>query len=348
LLSEGLLRRKTTFIVGAGASKDFGFPLGQELVSNIRSRVDTERMNPNHSRPVFNAAMESKQNADQRRDFGEAATDLCGGLVAARSIDRLLQSRMDRPLVVDMGKCSIATEILQQEGNCQIGKRADGDWSERHYSLVHAQDTWIARLFSILHEGVTPKQSSDVFKDISFITFNYDRCIERYLGLAFQHILNLSPNEAYDVAAQVETVHVYGSLGDLPDKLGNGGILFGGDAIFTRRAADSIRTFTEGAEDGTLQKVRAIIDDAEDIVFLGFGFDPVNLSTLFDQKVPISPVVRRNKRLFGTGLGAGPMEIETLHKYLDRPELLQFSQRFPQIECNKYINSQSFRAMFLN
>jgi hypothetical protein len=340
------LKRKTTFIVGAGASKDFGFPLGPELVSNIRNRIDTERMNPNQTRPVFNAAMASKQNADQRRDFGEAATDLCGGLVAARSIDRLLQSRMDRPLVIDMGKCGIASEILEREGNCQIGQRANGDWSERHYSLVNAQDTWIARLFSILHEGVTPKRALDVFKDITFITFNYDRCIERYLSLAFRHILNLSPDDAYDVAAQVEIVHVYGSLGDLPDKLGNGGIPFGGDATFTRSAADSVRTFTEGAEDGTLQRLASIIDESQDIIFLGFGFDRVNLSTLFHEKIYTDPIFNEHKRLFGTGLGAGPMEITALQERLISPDSLRFTDRFLPIECNKYINSQGFRAMF--
>lgn len=334
---------RNLIIVGAGASTDFGLPLGTGLVANIRERIEAESKNPGDPRPVLDAAMMSNQSGD----YGAAMRDLCGGLVSARSIDRLLDSRSDRPLVTLLGKCGIVTEILQREGASQFGAVATEGWHQRQAALVHANDTWLAGLFGLLQEGIPPHSALKIFESISFITFNYDRCIEQYLRLAMHHILNLSMADAIEIVNQIKILHVYGCIGDLPDADGIGGVPYGAGYEYTKEASDSIRTFTEGTDDGTVERIQDFVRNAQDLYFMGFGFDPKNVSLLFTKPLNMGRYLVGAQRVMGTGLGfAGP---EQAHfKYAVSPDhTLDFARLFPQLPCSKFVSSDMFRARIL-
>jgi hypothetical protein len=271
--------KKTVFIVGAGASKDFGMPLGIELAADIRSVLQSEIGKPYSSSNC--RVMTSAGKSGLPGDLHVAALDLCGGLISARSIDRLLDSRKNRPLVVELGKCAIAESIGRKERQSPIGARADdGQWSSLQSALLDSNDSWLAQLFGFLHERTPPAKAERVFASCSFITFNYDRCIERYLQLAFQQSMNRSAEDATALVSAIPIVHVYGSLGDLPNN-GEGGVPFGAQSGYIRTAATSIRTFTEGVLPDIIIKIYELIKKAELIVFLGFAFDPINVNVLF-------------------------------------------------------------------
>jgi hypothetical protein len=212
--------KRVVFVVGAGASKDFGLPLGVELAASIRGSLHAELMMPSgQARLLIDTALLSGASGD----YAEAARDLCGGLVAARSIDRLLDSRKDRPLVVSLGKLGVVSAIAQCEAASDIGQAADSrDWPTVHTAMVQSNESWLARLFSLLQEGVPPSKASSIFESLGFVTFNYDRSIQRYLHLAFQQVMTKSFNEAAELVDAIPVIHVYGSLGSLLSPLTQG------------------------------------------------------------------------------------------------------------------------------
>lgn len=335
---------KNLIIVGAGASTDFGLPLGVGLAANIRAKLELESRNLDDPRPIFDAAMMSRLSGD----YGAAMRDICGGLVAARSVDRLLDSRSDRPLVTLLGKCGIVTEIMQKEHASQIGEAAGNKWDQRQAALIHANDTWLAKLFGLLQEGVPPRDAQSIFSSVEFVTFNYDRCIEQYLRLAMQHIVNLPVEDAVQIVNKIPVIHVYGSVGNLPDASGSGGVPYGADYHFIKDASESIRTFTEGTDDGTIQKIREVVSAAQNIYFMGFGFDPKNVSLLFPNPLNLGLFLEGGQRVMGTGLGfSGP---ERAHfKTVIAPErTLDFAKFFPAIHCSQLVTSDTFRTRILS
>lgn len=291
------MKKRTVFIVGAGASTDFGLPLGSELVRNIRNELTSNLANPNHQGLVQQAMA-----AGIPGDYGAAARDVAGGMVSARSIDRFLDSRKDRPLTVHMGKCAIAYCLSSSESNSPLGSMRDEEWVSIQNALVSCEKSWLAITFALLHEGFRPADSEKIFENVSFITFNYDRCIQRYLHLAFRQIMGLSEEDAFGIVGGIPIVHVYGSLGPLPSP-GKDGIPFGPSLDRARESALLLRTFTEGAAEGSMDEAHKLIDDAEQIVSLGFAFDPLNVNALFPVPLQKEPAIH------ATRLGVADPEI---------------------------------------
>jgi hypothetical protein len=286
------------FIVGAGASADFKLPLGAKLVESIREQLVSELAGPSREGIISQAI-----NSGKEGDYGAAARDVAGGMVAARSIDRFLDSRRAHELTVFLGKCAIAHRLLEAEEKSTLGEREATDWKAAHLLLTASRKSWLHSTFSILHEGVKPDDHAEVLRDVSFITFNYDRCIERYLQLAFEHVMSLPTATAHETASRVPITHVYGSLGDFPTPVAEG-VPYGADAGHMLSAASNLRTFTEGATAETLELARAQIANAEQIIVLGFAFDPVNISALFD-----SPLAE-DVTVFGTAYSVDQSELE--------------------------------------
>jgi hypothetical protein len=337
----------TVFIVGAGASTDFGLPLGGELAENIRARLETELSAPLEPRPIFDAAIEQTLAvpSEDSIDFGAAAKNLCGGLAGARSIDRLIDSRKGRLPLVNLGKCGIVTEISRAEAASHLRELDYDTWEGRQIAVRSTAKTWIAQLFSILHEGIAPEDAKSVFAGISFVTFNYDRCIEKYLRLAFQQVMSLSAAEATALVNAIPIVHVYGSLGDLPDEHGNGGVLFGPSKDFIKQSAGSIRTFTEGSEEGTLNRARELIENSTNIVILGFAFDPVNVAAIFNKPINNNPTHLHRQRLVGTGMGIAAKEREFFRATAVQIKDLDFDRIFPTMKCADFIASDLFKNL---
>ena len=121
---------------------------------------------------------------------------------------------------------------------------------------------------------------------IAFVTFNYDRSLEHYLATAFEHKYGKSREEALAMVVNFPIVHVYGMLGPLDPKI-EGHMPYG---VGTRpearyhavaRAASGLQVIAEGRDDSpALQRARELINAADALCFLGFGFDSTNVARL--------------------------------------------------------------------
>lgn len=321
--------KTTTFIVGAGASTDFGLPVGGQLVDRIRDRLVHEIINPG-PRPILDAAM----NCGLDGDFEQAAKEIAGGMIAARSIDRFLHSRTGDELVKVVGKCAIAAVLSSAEGNSSLAVTDENNWLDVQMKLTSSKSSWLYELFAILNEGLRKEDYSKMFKETKFVVFNYDRCIERYIYLALVHIGGCSPNEAEDIVKEIPIVHIYGSLGPIGQS--DDAILYGKGESRLSEIWNKIRTFTESADEKILFDARNLIHSSEAIVFLGFAFDDLNLKAIFDKPI--------NVPWAGTCVGLHP---QIQHKFVN--EYCEGDSKsagfFRNQNVSSLINSDTFRSL---
>ncbi len=332
------------FVVGAGASCDFKLPLGADLVEEIIQQLlddivtgdDTVRK----EQRLKTAFMAHHIGYDDQ--WFEAAVRLRGGLIGASSIDALLHSFRRDERVVRLGKMAIAARILLSEGNSEVARLALNNLVKAQKAALGLRPTWIGRFFSQVRGDLSPDEAAEAFENVTFVTFNYDRCIEFYLYYALRLICHRSVEEAREIVNSIPIHHVYGSLGVLPE-LEEGdarafdnavAVPFGDTRLNLDSVAKGLRTFREeGVDRGDgPDAVHAAIENAEQLVFLGFGFHEQNLRVL-------GPV-RQGVPTFGTMRLAEPAQKSAL-KYLSQNE---FPSTFTADSCGVFFDKLGWRV----
>ena len=68
-----------------------------------------------------------------------------------------------------------------------------------HDALKEMTTTWPQALVAMLAKGVEKHDAAKVFKDLTIITFNYDRCCEALLFHALQPTFGITASEAAQI-----------------------------------------------------------------------------------------------------------------------------------------------------
>lgn len=197
----------------------------------------------------------------------------------AISIDNYLHTHSEERKIVLMGKLAIAASILEAEAACAIRVEPHGE-----IKFGALTQTWHATFFRMLTEDVKKDAVEDIFENIVFVSFNYDRCIEHYIAEALRNYFLMPRVDAQKLALKLKVIHPYGQVGKLPWQVRNdGGVPFGLNYSpqILPSISDEIRTFTEQVEDdGRLVEMRSVLTEAEQIVCLGFSYGRMNLELL--------------------------------------------------------------------
>ncbi|WP_368516675.1 hypothetical protein [Rhizobium sp.] len=327
-----MFRDRTTFVIGAGASKEFGLPVGTELVKLIkaRSQCDLNDLDqPIRPSDSFMHAMLDRLYPDRAR-FQRAVSALNlihRGLHTAVSIDAFIHRFQDDEDVVALGKLLIAIEIAQAESDSLMHPNATA-LNELKSETAH--DTWIGSFLRILLDGVT--NPSDIGKNVTIICFNYDRCIEYYLADAISSAYNIVIEDAEKIVAAMNIIHPYGTLGKLPwvqVSIDDDTLEFGPNIDLNTRwlsiAQRNIRTYTQQTHDvDATKKIHDAVGNCKVLVFLGFGFNNQNLDLLrvkeFQGEYPTS-----TRPVYASGKGIKSQVQDTLTRRIGNlfPEYLQ-------------------------
>jgi hypothetical protein len=270
-----MFRQPIVFVIGAGASCEYGLPSGAALLL----RISTALGGPDPGQgwgdsglfqtaaTLFGESLGKYENAAK-----ELARYISSGV---SSIDDALTWFSSRAEVIKLGKIAIVNEILKGERSSSLysgrSKIASGDFRAA---------TWIPHLLSMVMDGHTSENAEQAFSNVSLINFNYDRAIEHFLYSSLQ---DRGINEARTrrIIDEMFVLRPYGKVGLLPWQ-GSPGIDFGAslDPSSLHEASGNIRTFSEGVG-GTLQaKLSMILGRARVVVFLGFGFHTQNMEML--------------------------------------------------------------------
>jgi hypothetical protein len=272
-----MFAKKTVFVVGAGASKDYGLPIGNEFKQQIAAAVVNE-----NEHTLF-AALYQNANQGQADAYAAATHQIAEGVVLAPSIDRYMDVHQGNPAILHVGKLAIAHGIQAAE----VGSRLQPDDSDR-IGLASLADTWLPQLFMQMQEGVRREEPHKVFENIAFVCFNYDRIIQHFMFHAVRTFFALDDRATIEALSYLKIVHPYGRIGLLPWEPRENGVPivpfthFRAQPQSLLNMARQIKTFTEQVadDDGAYLKTREYITEAQQVVFLGYGFLDQNMRFL--------------------------------------------------------------------
>jgi len=298
-----VFERRTVFVVGAGGSRELGLPMGAELAADIAKRVKftfPDGYNPEGGDKNIYWAVQSVLERNGQRDpnpLFHAGQAISRAMSQAISIDNFLHTHAHDKNIALMGKLGIAAAILDAERRSRIffHKQEDG---RDQIDFAHVPDSWHLVFVKMLLEQSIRKDISAVFDNVSIITFNYDRCIEKYIIGSLQNYLGLNTMEAEMLMSKLEIVHPYGQVGQLGTS-SERGVAFGErlDVLDLPSVAAQIRTFTEGVEnENLLLRMRRLLAEAEVVVYLGFSFGDMNMELMSLEQAG-------ERVVYGTSLG---------------------------------------------
>lgn len=315
----------TTFILGAGASLPYGFPLAEELrkqIINITNVGSSGNMVPTIVKMRF--------QEDDIKDFKIKFED-----ARDKTIDAFLYRFRDKKRLVSIAKIAITIALLECE-------------RRRSITVEEVDDDW----FTIILDDIKKVDDFSQFdlSHLNFITFNYERSIE-YLFITslrgsyppFNNDDNLA-----EALGKMNIEHVYGSFGDIIrglNHIGDNGAPYG-ELINPHTIQMASLAFLLPHEQFISQRQEQmnrcmeILNKSDLILFFGFGYHKENLDRLqLDQ-------VKDIKNGSSPNLGSGQIE------YLIRtpfPERIVGFLGFHSIFfCQSFIHFNCFRISSLD
>jgi SIR2-like domain len=311
-----MIRSKTVLVLGAGASHEVGLPVGAKLAEQIAGNLKLVEIGGLGSkriasREIYSAIRRLPRESWQVND--EAARIISEGISYAHSIDDFIDSFPDRPEIAQVGKISIAHAIINAERLSQLWVDPKNMYNK--LSFLEISNSWYPILIRILSSGLKKAESNQLFDSVTFVSFNYDRCIEQFLAHALSLRFNLSMADAVNICADNPVLHPYGSLGHIDfSSLGSGRLSYGsnGSEFDLIAASKNIRTYTEQIDvnQTELSKIHSALSSAETILFIGFSFHEQNMNLLAPPK-GISA-----SRIFATTHGMSETDRVTIRNFL--------------------------------
>jgi hypothetical protein len=306
-----MFKRRTLFVVGAGASQEVGFPLGTQLAKTIGERlirrIDEETRQASFNDPPFYDQLR-RFSQKEVNEYYAAAGRIAAGIRLANSIDDFLNIHSADERIKTVGKAAIVRSVLDAEKRSALFVDQSNIYNKLDFAKV--EDTWFVKLMRVLGPDVPVQHVEGLFDNVTFIVFNYDRCLEHFLIHALQALYGIAPEAAKKIVAGVSIVHPYGTVGELER------VPFGGDSYNDPnyfQLSTRIKTYTEQIEDGGIvDTMHDMMHSAECIVFLGFAYAEQNMDLLTPKKV-----IER-KPVFGTAFGLSKSDREVVARRILR------------------------------
>jgi hypothetical protein len=254
-----MIRRKTLLVLGAGASHPYGLPLGSELTDNLCLWA-------------FQPPNEQSQVAQLVAACGNTLQEL---IQFCRGFHRSLLPSVDTylahcPHLARIGKLLIAYTIGIQEKD-----------EDRHWFV--SKDHWYRHLWNMMREECEDAERIPN-NQLRIITFNYDRSLEYALYRAVRYTFGAADVVAQRILERLSIRHVYGQLAPFHflGREGNGRFYRPiSDAQELEMASNGIHTIPEArANAGLFDELRDWFYWADNVVFMGFSFDKINVERL--------------------------------------------------------------------
>jgi hypothetical protein len=297
-------------VVGAGASKEAGLPIGSELKTRIADALDIRYENSyrtNSGDKLIDASIRlyaQQQGVNDINPHLRAARRIAAAMPLAASIDNFIDAHRDNSLIETCGKLAIARCILEAEAS-SLMRVGTNIYDTIDFKSL--EKTWYKSFFQTIVLGAQLSDIPSRLSRLAIVTFNYDRCIEMYLHGALRNYYEIDEATASSLLKHLTIFHPYGHLGEINPSFES---RFGAEVHPQRLidAAKRLKTFTEGTDESgsEIVEIRATIAGAAKLVYLGFSFNPQNLALLYGNGVFQDPGTRA---VFGTAYGLSNFDV---------------------------------------
>jgi|LSQX01.1.fsa_nt_gb hypothetical protein len=248
-----MITKKILFITGAGASYDFGFPTGQGLINQIINEK-------------WISIGEAKLGIDLlEKDFDDFKNKLRWSNTP--SIDIFIANN---PEYADFSKSLIAKIIGEREQKAM----------EKLFD-----ESWLKYIWFKMIEGCLNIEDFLNNNNAKFLTFNYDRMLEFFFSMSTMNFFNkeTSGMNSVKIFETIPIVHVFGKVGNLPWEDSVKYRLYKdtpGEYLTWEEVGKELRTIYETKENERHEEIIEMINDSDEIYFLGFGYNTFNLELL--------------------------------------------------------------------
>jgi hypothetical protein len=151
-----MFKKKTVFIVGAGASAELDLPLGSALAKRISAKMDIrfERgFQPIGTGDFQLFSLITNNRQQHANEFQSAAWLVRDGILLSRSIDDFLDLHRNDPRARLYGKAAIVQCILEAERGSKLyfGPNSQSD----NFNPEKFSDTWLVKFMQMLTPGIS-------------------------------------------------------------------------------------------------------------------------------------------------------------------------------------------------
>lgn len=262
-------------VLGAGASKPYGFPLGRELLDEAlqppKSNYKVALSGIEHSFDTQLAEFQSELRSSRRT-----------------SVDAFLEAR---PEYETLGKLVIAYHLMRRELENKL------------YAVANEEDWYQYLIEMMLTSGFEGFQNNK----LAILNYNYDRSLEYYMFKMLKGY-GRSDEECRSAMQGIPILHLHGQLGLLPELKGEGRSYNKSlDSTTLQHAAKGIRIVHDDslAEDGVFSEARTMLSQAKHVIFLGFGYLDKNVARL-----KLDEYRTKHTSYWGTGVGVTSSEAQ--------------------------------------
>ena len=338
---------KYLFVVGAGASREFDLPTGDRLVSEAAKLLKYRTTNDGFGQfaggdelitQAFHAASTKDSLAlaatpsQQINALKRESRYISSSLTLAPSIDNYIEAHKGDAIKVRAAKIAIARVILDAERRSPLYVDTSNTYNRLDFQKL--KDNWLTNLFRVLSAGGSRKEFEERLSEIFFLCFNYDRVIEHFFSHAVAAYFDSSSGQPRaDISGALNIAHVYGQVGELDYSMSGRGFGECSSGNLLWDAAQNINTFSEGVfVEGVGETVDRVISNVDAIVFLGFGFHPINMSLLKGGQQ------HAYDRIMGTSLGMSDDNLQIARSDLKSRWIFSRTEYYPEVGCAQLIS----------
>lgn len=387
-----MIDNDTVLVLGAGASMDYGFPSGEQLIEDIINYLEGNIQAKPDKKKIFVALILYKyfKNKTEKtlHDCYMMVEEFISTFKNASpaSIDDFLDKNTREEfkmigkicVIITISRCEnseadFMTEWKDTNPSHRYFKELEDSANRSNYTLPRGHLELIRGWYNYLWKKIYEGNIENNLSKLTFVTFNYDRSLERFLYTRLINLLNLKEDDAIELSNESVVIHhVYGQLGFFKwqkdckvindYKTLDFGLLRAKldsfRVINTERFADNLNAFPSKLakeENDYLDKILSIageiktyaeaveqphpkiserILNATRIFFLGFGYHKQNLKWLNPDGKQIKPV------LAGTTYKFGKAQTENIEK-LFRETVANTERPWSLRNFNKYFRSEN-------
>jgi hypothetical protein len=292
---------KFLIVVGAGASKEFNLPIGNELKDQIGQSLNfrsengsTFRLKSGDSLIADAMNLEAREPNSDYQLLWNAAGHIHQAIPQAQSIDNFIDGHAQNKYIELVAKLAITRSILKAErsSNLYINQQ-----TKTTLDFPSLENVWLTKFFRILVENARIEDIPDRMRSVSMIVFNYDRCIEHFLTHALTNYYGITLGKAAELVEMMSIYHPYGTVGSLTY---NGSSIYNGANHYDSRTqvieygnepdpkllltlSRGIKTFTEGTDENhsDIIAIRRLVKETPTVLWLGFAFHLLNMKLLW-------------------------------------------------------------------
>ena len=354
------MSKKYVFVIGAGASKEVGLPVGSELREIIAKHL-------NFKLDQFGSRLQSgdvlvhdalKRHIEQHNTQNNSLSDyiadaqfISEALPLEISIDNFVDKHRDNDKIELISKIAIVRTILEEESKSKLS--FDTSNINNTISFSEVENTWYASFFKQITENCTFSELRNRLDNITLIIFNYDRCVPHFLCKALMQSYRIEERQAVELVKTISIYHPYGTVGSLPWKSHDTSIEYGEIPVVNNLLllAQNIKTFTEGTDpnQSDIDEIKRKVGEADVLVFLGFAFHKQNMELISSDQI----LANRSIKCYATTLGISDSDkivildqIQNLYRFERPAEKDRVKVYMSNVTCHELFSEYSLSLAF--